>query len=420
MTHDPHHARRHNTWSASASARNFQCAGALAIGRLADADVENIYGARGTAAHEVSEMCLRSGQDAIEYVGRIIKTQAHEIEVDEEIANGAQAYIDYVRERLAATGGRLLVEQQFLLDSLDPPFDAGGTCDAIIVTPEKIIVVDLKFGTHAVEVTENKQLRTYALGALLNLPPEETRNVREIESVVAQPRAYHQEGRIRSEIFHVADLLQWAGDLLQAMHRSKEADDALEGLRDTSFAEWAKQWLQPGACDWCPAAGLCPALRTKAVAVTPDEMRQWIEDPTQEVVPMLQFSAPQSPEQLGHILDGLDMLETWVNAVRALAHHLAEQGVEIPGWRLADKIGNRAWKDEDATVRKLYDMGLATSQIYAQKLVSPAQADKLLGKRKTEIVDLYGKPIKGTNLVSCEKTSRPPAQTLLDRFVEKE
>jgi hypothetical protein len=40
--------------------------------------------------------------------------------------------------------------------------------------------------------------------------------------------------------------------------------------------------------------------------------------------------------------------------------------------------------------------------------VSPAQADKLLGKNKEKIASLYHKPVTGLNLVQEKKTSRQP------------
>ena len=59
---------------------------------------------------------------------------------------------------------------------------------------------------------------------------------------------------------------------------------------------------------------------------------------------MLTNSVPAiSPEELSHILDGLDMLEDWAKAVRAAAHTLAENGTQIPGYQLVEKIGNRKW-----------------------------------------------------------------------------
>ena len=54
---------------------------------------------------------------------------------------------------------------------------------------------------------------------------------------------------------------------------------------------------------------------------------------------------------------------------------------------------------------------------------SVAQLEKTLGKRKAELAALEGvlweKPVKGTNLVSEGKTSRPAAKGLTERHHEK-
>ena len=117
-------------------------------------------------------------------------------------------------------------------------------------------------------------------------------------------------------------------------------------------------------------------------------------------------------------LDGLDMLEDWIKSLRGHAHAQAERGVMIPGYQLVDKIGNRAWKDEVKASEKLAALGFTEKQLHVSKFVSPAQADKLLGKRKEEIADLWEKPVKGTNLASCAKSTRPPAKNKIEAHFE--
>ena len=68
-----------------------------------------------------------------------------------------QAYVDYVVGVVdSETGSGLHVEQHFTLNSLSPPFDAGGTADAVIFLPSRklIEVVDLKGGRGVVVVEQ--------------------------------------------------------------------------------------------------------------------------------------------------------------------------------------------------------------------------------------------------------------------------
>jgi hypothetical protein len=191
-----------------------------------------------------------------------------------------------------------------------------------------------------VDVKENPQLRTYALGALLANPGLD---VERITVTIVQPRAPHKDGRIRSETFHVADLLEWTADLL-AGHAPVEG-----GFRqlpragaEPALDEWADKWLNPGKCKFCPAEGFCPKLKKRALSMsrvsglTPSTSRSCRNRPDEG-----------RPSRSPRTSTCSTMLEDWIKARRAYAHTLAEQGVEIPNYVLVDKIGNRKWAAED-------------------------------------------------------------------------
>ena len=417
---DRHHAR----WSASATAANWTCAGRMAMVSIAPDQKDSIYAAEGTAAHEISEKALRGDKNCHAYIGDVIKVGDFEIEITEEIADSAQTYVDYVVEQ--SKDALLFLEERYTLDDLDPPFEAGGTCDAVILNANSGIleVVDLKHGKGIVDVNENKQTRTYALMALLNAPKELSNKIDYIKVTIVQPRAYHKDGRIRSEMFHLAELIEWTAELLKAMGRSKvalEAFDKINGSR-TLFDEWAAASLTTGNCTFCPAEGMCPARRKKALSVAPEIARTWFEDVTLEAAPMISNSVPAlSPDELSHILDGLEMLEDWIKAVRASAHATAEQGIKIPNYQLVEKIGNRKWAaDEEKIISDLKSkIKLSDDQIFQKKLSSPAQVEKIIGaKRKGELENMWHNPITGTNLVSEKKTTRPAAKAK-ESFFEK-
>jgi len=415
-----HGDRDHATWSASATARNWHCAGALALAPSAPPQRESIHAANGTACHQIAERCLIDNKDAIEFLDSTAMTKEHKIEIDEEIVNSAQEYIDYVRVRGATAflqGGFVNIEQHFDLAALNPPFDAGGTGDAVVYFPEDNLleVIDLKHGRGYVDADGNPQLRTYALGALLANPGIAAHHVR---VTIVQPRVDTAKGRIRSETIHVADLLDWTTDLLAAMRRSKQAADEYAAARSNSvlLGEWADKWLTPGKCVFCPVEGCCPKLRKGAL----DVAAVWFDDRDQ---PQIGNSAlDTSAEALARDLDMIPMLEDWIRARRALAHSQADGGVEIPGYQLVDKIGHRKWigDDEDEMSTKIIDATrLCLGDIQTSKLKTPAQLEKVLGaKRKNLIADLYHRPKTGTNLVSIEKTTRPATKGRAEQFFE--
>ena len=207
-----------------------------------------------------------------------------------------------------------------------------------------------------------------------------------------------------------------------AMRRAKRASDAFEKIEGNrvKFDEWADEYLTPGQCKFCKAEGFCPKLRKDALKIVAENAANWFENPADAETPLIP-NAPNlmSPEQLGHILDGLETLEAWIKAVRSHAHAEAERGVQIPGYQLAEKVGNRTWLDENAAYGSLRKMGFEPDQLHVSKVISPAQADKLLGKRKDEIKALYHNPVRGTNLVSAAKSTRPAAKSKAEQNFEK-
>lgn len=413
-----HGARDHATWSASATARNWNCAGALALAiRKQTPDKENYAAAWGTACHQVAEKCLRANTDATAYVDTVEKTKEHEIEVDEELAVTAQVYVDYVRTALKTDpAATLQIEQHFTLADLKPPFDAGGTGDAVIYYPasKTLEIVDLKGGRGViVEVEGNKQLRTYALGAMMANPGLA---VEKVKSTVVQPRANHKDGIVRSETLHVADLMEWTTDLVAAMRRSADALTDLaysERGQAMTRAQWNATYLKAGDhCKFCPVAATCPALEQRAL----DAAGVFFDDlDTPQISNSFQPDA-MTPEKLSQTLDMLDMIQEWMDAVRAYAHQQAELGVVIPEYQLVDKIGHRKFieKDEEKLLEALFvEADLTAEEATVRKLKSPAQVEKVLGaKRKHLIAKLVERPVTGTNLVRADKTTRkavPPS-----------
>ena len=366
-----HRTRAHAQWSASATSRNCQCPGAIAMSSLCE-DVEREAAAWGTACHQISERVLRhllfsDSADVLEansFIDSVENSGKFVFVVDEEMANTAQTYVDYCIDRIRGyqsdTGEnpRRWVEHRLSLALLNPPLEAGGTADFVIYFPKwKLLeVVDLKGGRGVtVDVVGNPQGRSYAIGAILSLPGLD---VERVKVTIVQPRV--GDGLPKSDEFHVADLYDWTHDLLGYMTRAKLALDTFPAdLNGVKFDEWAGLHLNPGQCTFCAAKPICPALRKKALAAMPALARQWHEDVTLATPPTLSNLARLgSPEEIAHDLDGFDELEGWISARRAYAHAQAENGVEIPGYQLVEKIGNRRWADDVKATEALSALGV--------------------------------------------------------------
>jgi Protein of unknown function (DUF2800) len=428
MNADPHHTRSHSVWAASATSRNVVCAGAIAMATLCE-ERESEAAAWGSACHQVSERCLVVGNlETSSFLGTVEKSGKLEFTVDEDMCSCAQEYVDYVSEK--RKGKSLFVETPLSLRSIGPALEAGGTGDAIIYDADQkhLEIVDLKSGRGViVEVAGNPQMRTYAIGALLALP---NLVVEKVTTTIVQPRAAHRDGRIRSETFHVTELLDWVVDLLPMIQRAKDALDEFNALGSNRllFDAWADKWLKTGQCQFCAAQAICPKRRQEALAAMPKIAREWHEDVTMETpLDLTNLAKIGSPEELAHDLDGFEAIEDWIKSRRAYAHGLAEKGTTIPGYQLADKIGNRAFieKDENKLAMALYEhLKMPRDQVFEKPSIkSVAQIEKTLGSRKAELAKLekvlWEKPIKGSNLVTVSKTTRPAAKTVAERFHEQ-
>jgi hypothetical protein len=361
-------------------------------------DKESLAAAWGTAAHECAEAML-----AGKPVPDSVKTKEHVIEVDDEVLECAQVYVDYVLQQ--GDGCEVLIEQRFTLNSLGTPFDAGGTGDAVILNTEKgiIEIVDLKGGRGVVvEAEGNKQLRTYALGALLANPgPWHT-----VKVTIVQPRAPHPDGRIRSEEFDVTDLFDWTVDLLEAMARAKEAKSD------------PAQHLAAGAhCQFCKAAPTCPALSERALAEAHVHFK-----PEEGVMTVPPAPETMEMEKITRVLDAADMIQGWLNAVRAYAQDKAEAGHEVPGYVLVPKRAMRKWTDQIDVMDLVMATGKQPEEFFHEpKLMSPAQVEKVVGKKGYEAVKaLVVQESSGYNLARADKTTRAKAITPGEAFFQIE
>lgn len=380
-----HSARAHASLGASSAYRWIACPGSIGLSANVAPGESSVYAKEGTAAHELAQMCLMEGRDAVEYIDRVID----DFTVDEEMAEAVQVYLDAVRGA-QTNASMLLVEKKFKLDKL-----LGGTAleglmygtnDACVLVPDnskssKLYVFDYKHGRGvAVDVIGNPQLRYYGLGASLELAHHA---ITEIEIVIVQPRARHKDGPVRREVITPYELVEWSADLVDAAERT----------------------LAPGAplvagdhCGWCPAAGICPEVRNKSLAAAQMQFVP-IADEAGIVVP----PPPETmtPEQIGRVLDMAEVVGDWVAAVKAHAHLQLDHGVKIPGWKLVPKRATRKWKHDDDTIASSLDiLGLDVENIYKDPQVrSPAQIEKLLPKSEREaLADLVVKESSGTTI----------------------
>lgn len=369
----------HATLAPSAAHRWFHCPGSVA---LCDPipDDSSVHAREGTFAHELAARCLKSGLQAETMIG---ETDG-EFVCDADMAEHIQTYIDAVLEVPTLRGTMQWVEERVTLHGLRD--DIWGTADALTLAPGHVLhVFDLKFGAGVfVDVVENPQLMIYALAALLTFA-DEFKKVSRVVIHVIQPR-HHRGGDLTWEITR-AELEAWGRDILVPAANQTE----------TSHELAAGPW-----CQFCRAKVICPQLKRQALS----HARELFAD-VDTMVPAKTPPAPESltPADLAVCLRGFEVIEQWMKAVRAHAYDLVAKGGEIPGHKMVEKTGNRKWDDPEQAREYLELLGVDPNQ--DPKLVSPAQAEKRLGKARKKLVEqLCHKPRTGTVLVP-EEDARP-------------
>ena len=379
----------HAELSASGAERWMACAASprLSVGieRASSA-----YAAEGTAAHYLAAQALNhetSLPDSM--VGKVAQVEGHEVTITEEMIEAVLAYVKFVRS-LVGKGDKLFVEVEvtLALKKLHPKL--GGHADAVAWKPKAatLHVVDLKFGSGVfVSVVDNKQLRTYALGALLSFPQFKAQK---ISVTIAQPRLENEDGQFRTETFDAFDLLDFAGSLIQSAQRTEDpAAQPVPGEKQ---------------CRWCAAAsvpGRCPAMEQAQHRALSTEFADLDAN-----LP----AKPYDPAKLAEALALFPLLEARIEAVRAFAYSEAERGAAIPHWKLVAKRGRRQWVSEDAVRRKL----LHKQEYYTEpKLKSPAQIEAILGKKvfAAEAAELC-EMVSSGNTLAPEADPRPAVKLI--------
>jgi hypothetical protein len=210
-----------------------------------------------------------------------------------------------------------------------------GSADLLGRIGKKAIVLDWKFGNGvAVEATENEQGMFYAAAAMRT--PETQwvfEDVEEIEIIIVQPPM------VKRWVTTPKRIAEFEFDLIAAVNGPRTKLESGEH------------------CRWCAAKPTCPkvtgavdrALKTALIRV--------------------------DAEKIGEYLAQADLLEEWIDAVRVLAYDMLENDVRVPGYKLVAKRGTRQWVNDDAPVKLLGD------KAYESKLISVAQAEKIIGKK---------------------------------------
>lgn len=382
-------AKAHAELGASNASRWLACPGSIRLSREVPVPPTTSFAQEGTQAHAVAELCLTRNVAPDFFVGMEVEGAI----VTDEMAEHVRVYVDHCRD-VMSFASEYWVERKFNLGALNPPGPMFGTADFVAYEAEdKILaIVDLKYGQGVlVEAKNNPQLRYYALGAVLSMQPRTAYPIAKVVMQIVQPRALHPDGVIREEVITYGELMEFGRELL-AGARKALSDDAP---------------LNPGEkqCRFCPASGVCPAQRDHAQSLAQMEF-------SIESVASVPAPSTLTDEQLGAMLPVLSMVEDYIRGVRAQAAARLENGQEVPGYKLVSRRPSRVWTDESAVEQIMRASGFTDRELFHQDLKSPAQLERLLGKKAFQamLASLTEKQSSGHKMVPASDPA--PAITL--------
>lgn len=343
------------------------------------------------------------------------------IQITETMLDHVDRYVDYC----LSFKGVHFTEIRLPLSPYIP--DGFGTSDHIVIDEVNRVmhVIDLKYGTgikvfagdenesefeddsdededertqpvdEELEAFGNTQGWLYAVGAMLQYDGLFC-DVERIKIHIYQPRLDHV-----STAEMLADQL-WTF----AEHAKKKAEECDKGPGVFYPAEWT--------CRWCPAKPACPALAKATLEQAVKEFSS-VEETT-DTIQMVDANAvelvdpqPLTGEQLAAIKSLAPLMESWLNAVKVRClDMLVQDPSSVPGFKIVEGRSRRKWVSDAAAKAAMAKVGIEEDAMHKpQSLIGPAQAEKLLPKKKRLLLeDSITKP-PGKPTVVLETDPKP-------------
>lgn len=350
----------------------------------------SVYAEEGTLAHSLGEYKLKNGHFPIkDWEG-----------VDEDMKEAVNVYVDYVRSVIESIGNdkdnKVFLEMRFEHPKIHKDFR--GTSDCVIYDAKNKLlhVIDYKHGAgKKVWAKNNVQLLYYGIGSAYNIKAP----IEKVKLTIVQPR-YEGESQIDSWEVEYIDLAEFQIRVVDAIKKTEEKNAPLVVGEDQ--------------CQFCPAKHICPALRDKALALVKTDFDDSVMDNGKPT--------PMDSTKLGTILAGVEVVESWIKAMKAYAYEEAIKGRVPEGFKLVPKRATRKWIDEEKTKSALNSLvnPNVLHECYTQpELKSPAQIEKTIGgKYGKEIVDgLTSSISSGDKLVPIEYDGEVTTKrTLIERM----
>lgn len=354
-----------NIVGGSTAKRVIACPGSVALVNKMPKQPSSEHADRGTMLHDVIAEILGKDLPWGQFIGTAYKGQVLTQELFEEKIEVALALLDEVDP-----DKRMEYEVETRVGFGDLLPGVFGSTDLVGRIGDRAIVLDWKFGDGVVvDAVENPQLMFYAAASMRT---EEAAwafvGATEVECIIVQPPM------IKRWVTTKERIKQFEQELVQAVKAAQLPDAKLQ---------------HGDHCRWCTGKPICPKM-------------------TGAVDRALQVQLKEiDVDTLSRYLKNADLLEDWIKDLRGLAMQLLDKSLPVPGYKLVQKQARRKWADEGKAKLALLSMGLKESDVLETSVMSPAQAEKALKKRFSELPEGLVKSESSGTTMAPESDPRP-------------
>jgi hypothetical protein len=329
----------------------------------------------GTHSHTLLEHCIKNGlSDPLDQVGEKFADHEGEFVVDKDRAHRVKLAMNYIIERSVSGIFKVVSEQKVDPEHLLGRKDLSGTVDCQIIGDDWIEIIDYKDGMGVVSAEGNVQLEQYAYGVLAGykLPINVPYPVSRVIMTIIQPKlALKGMPIITSHEVKVSDLLSNIGTIvLQAAATDKPDAPLVPG---------------DSQCKFCKAKGSCAALASNVMKEVGIMFPSIVTSTDTDISISTADKDPTTMDdaQIKQIMEAAPLMRQLLEGVEAEALRRLQAGQSIPGLKLVNGRGSRAWAlPEEQMAEKLVKMGIPKTAVYETKLVTPAKAEKLTWEKR--------------------------------------
>lgn len=348
----------------STASRVINCPGSVALVAKMPPKPSSTYADEGTLLHDAIALILDGKETSQSVIGMKYKG----IELTQELFDDKLAPALAALEEIDPNNEmEFLVETKVSFGDLIP--GAFGSTDLMGRLGDRAIVLDWKFGSGvAVSAENNYQGMYYAAAAMRTIGCDWVfRDAKEIEIIIVQPPHVKRWATTFDRI------KEFERELVLAVKKSADADAPLN---------------MGSHCRWCAAKPTCPQMTGAVDRVVKNQMQNI------------------DAANLSRYLEQADLVEQWVSDVRALAFDLLEKDTPVPGYKLVAKRGTRQWVDENKVESELKSF-IKSDLMYTKKIISPAQAEKILKKAKLELPEGLAVSVSSGSTLARDSDPRP-------------